>query len=146
METLERTASKVSHATGKFRLAGEANPEEHPYGFRRWLSHPPSTGAKQLTMVDVTIVPGQGHSFHAHPGQEELLFVVAGKLEQWIEREKRILGPGDAAFIPAGMVHASFNGGSDDLRMIVVFSPCVGAEGVEAVDVAAEVPWKGLRA
>ena len=62
-------------------------------------------------MIDVTLSPGKGHDFHKHPDQEEVILCVAGSVEQWVDREKRILGPGDSAFIPAGVVHASFNVG-----------------------------------
>jgi hypothetical protein len=44
------------------------------------------------------------------------------------------------------MVHASFNIGDSDARIIAILGPCVGGEGYELVDVAAEEPWKGLRA
>ena len=71
--------------------------------------------------------------------------MVAGKVEQWVDRDKRVLGPGDSAFIPADMVHASFNVGTEDARMVAILGPCVGKIGYELVDVAAEAPWNGLR-
>lgn len=112
---------------------------------RRWVSHPASTGAKLTTVIEATIRPGQGHSFHRHPDQEEVVYIIAGTVEQWVDREKRLLGPGDAAFIPAGRVHASFNAGDTDVRMLAKFSPCVG-EGFESIEVSGEAPWKELRA
>ena len=132
--------------TDMFRISSEMKREPKSFGSLRWISRPLSTGAKQLTTIDVTIVPGQGHDFHKHPDQEEVIFVVAGTVEQWIDREKRILGPGDGAFIPAGLVHASFNGGQDDARLVVTFGPCLGDGGFESVELAGEAPWKGLRA
>ena len=66
----------------KFRIDGEINPEPFPFGTLRWISHPSSTGALQLTAMDVKLLPGKGHAFHRHPDQEEVLFVVAGRLEQ----------------------------------------------------------------
>jgi quercetin dioxygenase-like cupin family protein len=130
----------------KFRIAGEIAPDKYDWGIGRWVSHPASTGTKQLTVLNATLAPGKGHSFHKHPDQEEVMYVVAGKVEQWVDREMRILGSGDAAFIPAGMVHASFNVGEGDAKLFVIFSPCVGDIGYETVDVAGEAPWKGLRA
>jgi quercetin dioxygenase-like cupin family protein len=70
--------------------------------------------------------------------------VADGRIEQWIDREKRILGAGDAIFIAAGTVHATFNVGDSDARVVVIFGPCLG-NGFEAVDVSGEVPWRGLR-
>ena len=129
----------------KFVIAGEIKPEPMYFGSCHWMSHPSSTGAKHVTVMAATVIPGQGHDFHKHPDQEEVLYVAAGTLEQWIEGEKRILVAGDAVAIPAGVVHASFNAGSDDLRLVVMFAPCVG-DGFAAVDMSKEAPWRALRA
>src|SRR5581483_1542212 len=79
------------------------------------------------------------------PAQEEVILVVAGKVEQWVDREKRILGPGDSAFIPADVVHASFNVGTSAAKIVAILGPCVGPIGYELVDVANDAPWKTLR-
>ena len=131
---------------GKFVIAADTPEEALDWGRLRWLSHPPSTSAEQLTVIDVSLDPGKGHDFHKHPDQEEVLVVVAGTVEQWVDQEKRLLGPGDAAFIPADMVHASFNAGGDRAKIIAILGPCVGEGGYELVDVAGEEPWKSLRA
>lgn len=130
---------------GKFVIAAETEPETLDWGKLAWLSHPPSTGAKQLTVIGVTLAPGKGHDFHKHPDQEEVIYVVAGSVEQWVDREKRVLGPGDCAFIPADMVHASFNVGTSEAKIVAILGPCVGDGGYELVDVAGEAPWSGLR-
>lgn len=130
---------------GKFVIAAETPEEVLDWGRLRWLSHPPSTGAKQLTVIDVTLAPGKGHDFHKHPDQEEVLVVTAGTVEQWVDQERRVLGPGDSAFIPADMVHASFNAGADTAKIIAILGPCVGEGGYELVDVAGEAPWNSLR-
>ena len=131
--------------SSQFRMREKIAPDQAPWGHSRWVSHPASTGAKQLATLDAYIAPGQGHNFHKHPGQEEVLCVIEGQIEQWIDREKRMLGPGDAIFIAPGTVHATFNVGKSDARVVVIFSPCVG-DGFEAVDVSSEAPWQGLRA
>jgi quercetin dioxygenase-like cupin family protein len=129
----------------KFVIASETKPEVLDWGRLGWLSNPPNTGARDLTVIDVTLLPGKGHDFHKHPDQEEVIYVVAGRVEQWVDREKRTLGPGDSAFIPAGVVHASFNIGEVEAKVVAILGPCVGAIGYELVDVAGEAPWKGLR-
>ena len=132
--------------SGKFVVAGDVEPEVLDWGQLRWLSNPPSTGAKDLTVINVTLAPGKGHDFHKHPDQEEVIYVVAGRVEQWVDREKRILGPGDSAFLPAGTVHASFNAGSSEANSVAILGPCVGSTGYELVEVVGEAPWRGLRA
>lgn len=130
---------------GSFRIASDVTPEVLDWGQLRWLSNPPSTGAGQLTVIDVTLEPGKGHDFHRHPGQEEVLYVVAGQVEQWIDREKRILGPGDSAFVPDNIVHASFNVGAGNARIVAILGPCIGDVGYVLEDVAGEAPWNSLR-
>ena len=131
---------------GKFVLARDTALEVLDWGKLGWLSNPPNTGARHLTVIDVNLDPGKGHDFHKHPDQEEVILIVAGKVEQWVDREKRILGPGDSAFIPADVVHASFNVGDKPAKIVAILGPCVGEIGYELVDVAGDAPWKTLRA
>jgi quercetin dioxygenase-like cupin family protein len=130
---------------GKFTIRSDVAPEILDWGQLRWLSNPPATGAAALTVIDVTLAPGKGHDFHKHPDQEEVLLIVEGRVEQWVDREKRILGPGDSAFVPAGVVHASFNAGTSDARIAAILGPCVGDVGYVSVEVGAEAPWNTLR-
>ena len=130
---------------GKFMMAAEVQPEILDWGRLQWLANPPATGAKDLTVIGVTLSPGKGHDFHRHPDQEEVIYVVSGTVEQWIDQTPRALGAGDSAFIPAGVVHASFNVGRDEARIVAILGPCVGDVGYVAEEVADQAPWKGLR-
>jgi quercetin dioxygenase-like cupin family protein len=86
-----------------------------------------------------------GHDFHKHPHQEEVIYVLEGEIEQWLDREKRILRPGDSVFIGPDVVHASFNVGERTAKMLAVLGPCIGSDGYELVDVADQEPWASLR-
>ncbi len=130
---------------GKFTIRKEVSPEVLDWGELRWLSNPPTTGAGQLTVIDVSLTPGKGHNFHKHPDQEEVLLIVAGEVEQWIGEEKRILHAGDSAFVPKGVVHASFNAGEGEARIAAILGPCVGDVGYVSVEMGAEAPWNTLR-
>ena len=131
--------------SGIFRIAEEVEWSPRDWGSVALLCNPPSTGARQLTVGEAIISPGQGHSFHKHPDQEEVIYVVQGEVEQWLDRDKRILRPGNSVFIPAGMVHASFSAGESDARILAIFGPSAGEGGIEAVEVALEAPWNDLR-
>lgn len=131
--------------TGRFMLSADTPPEVLDWGQLRWMSSPPATGAKDLTVIEVNITPGNGHDFHKHPDQEEVIYVISGDVEQWLDTDKRVLGPGDSVFIGADVVHASFNIGNTDVKLIAILGPCVGEAGYELVDVAGESPWKDLR-
>jgi quercetin dioxygenase-like cupin family protein len=130
---------------GKFVLAKDTPKEANDWGKLQWICNPPGTGAQQITVIGVSLAPGKGHDFHKHPDQEEVIYVVAGTVEQWVDREKTMLGPGDSAFIPAGMVHASFNAGSGEASIVAILGPCVGSIGYEVVEMAGEAPWNELR-
>ncbi len=130
---------------GKFMLSAETPAEVLDWGKLRWMSNPPSTGARDLTVIEVNITPGQGHDFHKHPDQEEVIYVISGEIEQWLDREKRLLGPGDSVFIGADVVHASFNVGQEVARLLAILGPCVGDEGYELIDVADQAPWNSIR-
>jgi quercetin dioxygenase-like cupin family protein len=105
----------------------------------------PADGSKGIAAVEATFKPGGAHPFHTHPGQEEVIWVLEGVIEQWIEQEKTTLGVGDVAVIPEGVVHATYNDGQATARILAILSPCVGESGYGAVDVSGEEPWASLR-
>lgn len=130
---------------GKFIMQTETLRDNLDWGSLAWLSNPPATGARNLTVIDVLLKPGEGHNFHRHDGQEEVLVVVSGTVEQWVMQEKRILRAGDAAFIDSNEVHASFNVGDDDVKIVAILGPCLGDVGYIVEDVAQQEPWCSIR-
>jgi len=131
--------------TGKFISARDVKREELEWGSLAWFSSPAASGAKNLVVLEVTLGPTRGHNFHKHPQQEELIYVIEGEIEQWVDREKRNLRPGDSAFIGADVVHASFNVSDRNAKLLAILGPCIGSEGYELVDVANQEPWAALR-
>jgi quercetin dioxygenase-like cupin family protein len=109
-----------------------------------WVCGPAQTGAKRLAILEGAIFPGEGQGFHYHPAQEEVVFVISGQIEQWLDKEKQILRAGDSVFVPPGIVHAAFNVGESEAKALAIFGPCVG-DGIETVDVFNEAPWDSLR-
>jgi quercetin dioxygenase-like cupin family protein len=129
-----------------FVRGSEVRTEDFDWGVIGWRCTPGGTGARQLVVLDVSIEPGQAHAFHRHPGQEEMIIVKAGTIEQWIEEEAATLGPGDSVFIDADLVHATFNDGDETAHLQVVLGPAVESEiGYGLVDVSSEAPWSTLR-
>ena len=127
---------------GVFVTASETVPEALDWGTRRWLSRPSLTGAETLVVVEVTLEPGNGHSFHRHPRQEEIVLVLDGEIEQFIEDERRVLKAGEAAFVPRGIIHASFNRGVKTARLLAIVAPGkgIGDDGYEVIEEAAQAP------
>jgi quercetin dioxygenase-like cupin family protein len=131
--------------SGKFIKRDVLEQTSIEWGTLAFISQPPATGARQLTVIEVILTPGNGHNFHKHPDQEEVIYIVEGHIEQWLETERMQLGPGEAVFIPANLVHASFNIGDQPAKFLVTLGPCVGESGYDLVDVAGDAPWKDLR-
>lgn len=110
-----------------------------------WHSKPGLTPTDDLIFVHCTIPPGGGHAFHTHPNKEEVIYIIEGEAEQWVETEKQTLGPGSSAYIPASAVHATFNRSDRDLKFIAVITPC-SSEGEIHVAVDHMEPWKSILA
>jgi quercetin dioxygenase-like cupin family protein len=131
--------------TGKYTSSTEVRREKLDWGSLAWFSSPAASNAKDLVVLEVGLSPSGGHNFHKHPHQEEVIYVIEGEVEQWLDRERRILRPGDSVFIAAGVVHASFNVSGRDAKLLAILGPCVGTEGYELVDVSGQAPWASLR-
>ena len=120
-------------------------PEQVPQGENAWINYPDvDESVPGLFGARATILPGAGHDFHLHPEREELIYVLEGAIEQWVGKRHQQLAAGDAALIPSGMVHASFNTGTVNAVLLVVLSKAT-SDAPLAVDVSQETPWNTLR-
>jgi quercetin dioxygenase-like cupin family protein len=130
---------------GRFITGDDIVRESFDWGESGWVSRPEFTGSRALCVMDVKLNPGGGHPFHKHPDQEEVIWVREGRVEQWLEDSKQELGPGEAVYIPKGVVHASYTLGDEPAKLSVILSPTAGEGGYEVVDVFEEEPWASLR-
>jgi quercetin dioxygenase-like cupin family protein len=128
-----------------FVKQGEVRQEAFDWGTIGWRCTPANTGSKHLVVMDVTLEPGEGHDFHRHPGQEEMIIVTSGQITQFLEHDSTTLRVGDSVYIDADVVHASFNEVGETAHLQVVIGPSVGDGGYGLVDVSAEEPWASLR-
>ena len=118
--------------------------EPSPWGPHEWLSRPGITSAEELLLVRVVMPVGKAHQFHRHPTMEEIIYVISGTAEQWVDKERRILTAGEIAHIPRDMVHGTYNAGGDTLVFLAILSPA-NTEGPALVDVHTEEPWRMLK-
>ena len=129
---------------GSFKPGESLTREQHDWGVFAQISGP-RDGLAGIVAIEATFLPGKCHDFHRHPGQEEVIYVIEGTIEQWLEQTKRTLSAGDSVVIPASAVHATFNVGEVSARIIAILSPAVGDEGYGVEDVSGEQPWASLR-
>ncbi len=118
--------------------------EELPWGPHDWMIRPDIVPAEQLLLVRVHMPPGKCHAFHRHPEQEEIIYILRGKAEQWVDRQMQILRPGQAAHIPTNVVHGTYNVGEETLEFLAILSPA-NIQGPPLVDMSQEEPWRSLR-
>lgn len=113
-------------------------------GIHHWFSRPDITKSENLIVTRVDVEPCGGHPFHLHPTMDEVIYILSGKAEQWIEKEVQVLGAGEAVYIPKNVVHATFNEGDETLSFLAILSPAADLEG-SMVYVHEEEPWKSLK-
>ena len=136
--------SIMSDSIKRFMQAADVKKEQDPWATVEWLSNKELVGAEELLMVRATIAAGRSHPFHNHPTREEIIYVVSGQAEQWVEDEYRILKAGEMALVPQGAVHGTYNPFDEDVTFLAILSPLNGGEP-NIVDVSEEEPWKSLR-
>lgn len=134
----------MSEGALHFVTEREMQVEQWPWGPHEWLSRPGLTAAEQLLLVRVQMPVGQAHRFHRHPEMEEIIYVLSGTAEQWVDREKRLLTAGETAHIPQDVVHGTYNAGEETLQFLAILSPAK-IKGPALIDMSEEEPWKLLR-
>jgi quercetin dioxygenase-like cupin family protein len=136
--------SKESSAPWRIVTLAEAEVEQLPGKTHFWHCKPGMVADTNLMFVRAQLPPGEAHRFHFHPKMEEILYILSGTAEQWIEKEKRIMKAGDAIYLPVGMVHGTYNIGAETLDFLAVLSPAK-SEGPVTVEVSEQEPWRSLR-
>ena len=133
----------------RFVQIADAFRETNPWTNNEWLCRPDVVAADKLLLVRANMDPGRCHPFHYHPHREEIIYVLYGRAEQWVEREHRVLSAGEMAHIPRGTIHATFNPHKEPLVFLAILSPANLPTDQAAVpdpqDVSQQDPWKSLR-
>ena len=122
----------------------ETEVERLPGKTHFWHCKPGMVADTNLMFVRAQLPPGEAHRFHFHPNMEEILYILSGTAEQWIEKEKRVMKAGDSIYLPVGMVHGTYNMGAETLDFLAVLSPAK-SEGPVTVEVSEQEPWKSLK-
>ena len=92
--------------------------EEWRPGVRTRLLVSAATGAEALCLFEQWSEPGRGAPTHTHPGVEEVILVVDGRAEVWIEGETSVLERGGTALVPPDALHGFRNAGDEILHTL----------------------------
>jgi quercetin dioxygenase-like cupin family protein len=82
-----------------------------------------------LTTMESSIPPGQGPPLHVHLDEDELIYVLEGRLLFRLEDDLREAPAGSFVFIPRGLPHTWQNVGETVARFFFGFTPA--APGME---------------
>jgi mannose-6-phosphate isomerase-like protein (cupin superfamily) len=80
-------------------------------------------GAREQSLAEATLAPGQSTRRHYHARTEEIYAVLAGTGEMEVDGDRRRVGPGDAILIPPGAWHEIRAAGAGELRFLCCCAP-----------------------
>jgi quercetin dioxygenase-like cupin family protein len=92
--------------------------EEWRPGVRTRLLVSAASGAESLCMFEQWSEPGRGAPTHTHFGVEEVILVVEGRAEVWIDGETSVLERGGTALVPPHALHGFRNAGTETLHTL----------------------------
>jgi len=105
--------------------------DQYDWGIIKWLVNPEQPGGAVMTMGEVVLLPGQGHSRHNHPDAEEILYVVYGSGVQMVDDDETFpIRPGDAIYIPQAVFHSTQNTGWEPMKLVAIYNPGGSEKGL----------------
>ncbi|WP_414444384.1 cupin domain-containing protein [Burkholderia sp. 22PA0106] len=99
------------------------HPANHVGTLNRRLIGPETVGAKQLEMLHGTIEKDKGALPHAHPGIEQVCYVLEGRAIAEVDGQRAELGPGDCCYFPADAMHVFTVVSDEPAKILVIYSP-----------------------
>jgi len=82
----------------------------------------PETGARQVEVVLGDVEQGRGALPHAHPGIEQVCYLLEGSAHVEVGGERFEMQAGDACFFPPDQPHV-FQATSKRARVLVIYAP-----------------------
>jgi mannose-6-phosphate isomerase-like protein (cupin superfamily) len=102
------------------------SPANHTGTVNRRLIGPDTVGAKGIEVVLGVIERGKGALPHAHPGIEQVCYLLEGTALAEVDGERCELGPGDACYFPADKMHVFTVTSERPAKVLVIYSPPYG--------------------
>jgi len=96
------------------------------------LIGPQTVGARQLEVLVGEIERGKGALPHAHPGIEQVCYLLEGEAHVEVGGEKFEMKPGEACFFPPQAMHV-FLVTSERARVLVIYAPPYGEDPAKVV-------------
>ena len=115
-------AHSSAAVTPAVRRASAGEVLDLPWGRIVWTASRALGNSATMTFGRVTIAANQANQIHRHPNCDEILHVLAGRIEHSFGDARTIMEPGDTISIPAGVWHnaRALDGAAAD--MTIAFS------------------------
>jgi quercetin dioxygenase-like cupin family protein len=95
-----------------------------------------ATGVFELTVEPGARVPPA----HSHRDNEEIVYILEGRLRYSVDGETRDLGAGERMHTPRGAVHAFSNPHDERARALIMLTPDIGAQYFRDIAEIANAP------
>ena len=102
------------------------SPANHHGTSNRRLIGADNVGAKHIEVVLGTIARGGGALPHAHPGLEQVCYLLAGTAYVEVDGESFEMEAGDTCFFPADKMHVFSVTSPEPARVLVIYGPPYG--------------------
>lgn len=121
------------------------HPANHTGTSNRRLIGPETVGATGVEVLLGVIEKGQGALPHAHPGIEQVCYLLEGSAMAEVNGERSELGPGDACYFPPDSMHIFTVTSETPAKVLVIYTPpyCESSEKVVRSIEAAESRAQG---
>jgi quercetin dioxygenase-like cupin family protein/ketosteroid isomerase-like protein len=117
---------------------GDGETLKAPVGSLSFTARNDQTGGA-LTAFQSIAAPGDGPPLHSHANEDEVIYVLEGRLRVRLEDAIHAAPAGSFVFFPRGVPHTWQNSDDEPVRLLVLFTPA--SPGMERFfDRAAEAP------
>ena len=99
------------------------HPANHTGTSNRRLIGADTVGARKIEVVLGLVEKGEGALAHAHPGIEQVCYLLEGRARAEVGGEVCELGPGDCCFFPPGIPHVFTAVSEQPVKVLVIYSP-----------------------
>ncbi len=125
---------KVIHET-------DVEEKKIPGRFIRWIADDKTMQPRHLSSCVIRVLPGETvRPAHSHPEGEELIYIMSGTGQAWVDGEIQPMRAGSAVLFEPGQVHMIRNVGDEEMKVVCFFAPATELddyklyEGLEFVE------------
>jgi quercetin dioxygenase-like cupin family protein len=102
------------------------HPANHTGTTNKRLVSADNVGAQNVELVLGVIEKGRGADPHAHPGMEQICYLLEGTALAEVGGERCEMKPGDVCYFPAGEMHKFTATSEQPVKVLVIYSPPYG--------------------